>query len=783
MLSPGVFAAPPELPHILVINSYNPEYRWTADQYAGIMEALGTLKREYVVYTEYLDWKRFPDENQIDLVLDLCKEKYPGKKIDVIITTDDRALQFAMDNREKLFSGAPVVFSGVNRTPAGLLTAGRNNVTGVYEDLDIATTMRYAERILGSVDDVYLINEVTESGMGTERLMIEAARRELPDAGIHTLSHKTIEEIEKFVHTLSPRSIVLVGAFFIEKSGKSFNTEILAQRISNASPVPVFTVFYHLFGTGILGGSMLSGTSMGRNAGDAALRILSGVPADSIPPADSGNFITMFDFRAIKKHRIRPSALPAGALFIHKEPPFFVVYRFESGVIFVLFLLMSGFLSALSVLYKKTKHIAFYDQLTGLSNKMTVFKTGDQLLALNERPNTAGLLYIDIDNFKYLNDTFGHEFGDKVLIHLAQVLRGEIGENLRVAHFGGDEFLILVLNSSPKEITAYTDKLLAVLGAQMTIDGREMFLTYSTGLALYPEHALQFSELIQNADTAMHRAKLSGRTQCILYDETMYRALRQRMEIENGLRGAIENGQLSVMYQPQINLLTGRLDGLEALVRWNHPEKGMIPPAEFIPIAEGTGQIEKIGLFVFSSAVRFIKRAELSGHSRFSVSVNVSVKQMNGRNFVDQLIGICADEGVSAGRITIEVTESVLMEAADEIRLKLEKLREAGFRIALDDFGTGYSSLTYLRYLPVNYIKMDKSFIDDMFADDRSKVLTGSIIRICHDLGLQIVAEGVEDSGQMDFLKTMCCDLIQGYYFSKPGDENAVLDQLEHLFL
>jgi len=783
LLALSMLPAATEIPQILVLNSYNIEYSWTEDQYAGIMEALQTLQHEFVVYTEYLDWKRFPNEAHIAQVYNLCKDKYPAKKIDLIITTDDKALEFAIRNRTELFSDAPIVFSGVYRKAVEDLAGEQPNITGVYEDLDIATTLRYAQRIQPDLDSIYLINETTESGQGTERLMVETAHRVVPGVRIETLSDKSIEEMEQTVQTLPSSSIVLIGPFFIETKGRSFNTEVLARRISRASTVPVYTIYQHLFGTGALGGSLLSGKEMGRNAGEMALRILSGEQPDVVRPVGGTNFVTMFDYNAVKRYNIPLSALPAGALFINREPPFFVVYRFESIAILILFLLMTGFLWILGIVYKKTKYIAFYDQLTGLSNKMTVFNTGDKLLALNERPNTAGLLYIDIDNFKYLNDTFGHEFGDKVLISLAATLRGKIGKNVRVAHFGGDEFLVLLLNSGPKEISEYSEDLLSLLGEKMCIDGRELFLTFSTGLALYPEHALQFSELIQNADTAMHRAKLSGKTQLVLYDDTMFHALQLRMEMENGLRGAIERGEMYVMYQPQINLHTGRLDGLEALVRWNHPQKGPVSPADFIPIAEGTGQIEKIGLFVFTSAVRFIKRAESVGHSQFSVSINVSVKQMTGRNFVAQLIGIIEAEGVQAGRITIEVTESVLMEAAGEIRDKLTRLREAGFRIALDDFGTGYSSLTYLRYLPVNYIKMDKSFIDDMFADERSKVLTGSIIQICHDLGLQIVAEGVEMSEQMDFLRQKHCDLIQGYYFSKPGKADDVLEQLELLFL
>ncbi len=783
LLSLPLFADKGESTQILVLNSYNSNFTWTEDQYTGIMEVLQSLPYELVIYAEYLDWKRFPNEAHIAQIYNLCKDKYPEKKIDLILTTDDKALEFAIKNRAELFSNAPIVFSGVYRDAAAILTAGETNITGMYEDLDISTTLRYAMRIQPCADSMYMINEMTESGQGTERLMSETARQEVPGIRIHSLSDKSIEEIEQVVQTLPPTSFLLIGPFYIEKKGRSYNAEVLARRISRASAVPIYTLFAHVFGTGVLGGSLLSGKVMGRSAGNMAVRILAGETTETIPPAGGTSFISVFDYNAVKRHHIPLSALPTEATFINRDTPFFIAYRFESIAILILFLLMSGFLSIVSILYKRTKHIAFYDQLTGLSNKMTVFKTGDKLLALNERPHTAGLLYIDIDNFKYLNDTFGHEFGDKVLIKLAATLREKIGKDVRVAHFGGDEFLVFVLNSSHNEITAYTENLLALLGEKMIIDGRELFLTFSAGLALYPDHALQFSELIQNADTAMHRAKLSGKTQFILYDETMYQALRQRMEIENDLRLAIENGELFVMYQPQINLQTGRLDGLEALVRWNHPHKGLISPNEFIPIAEGTGQIEKIGLFVFTSAVRFIKRAEMTGHLQFSVSINVSVKQMHGKKFVSQLIGICVAEGVSPERITIEVTESVLMEADEEIKDKLTRLREAGFHIALDDFGTGYSSLTYLRYLPVNSIKMDKSFIDDMFADERSRILTSSIIQICHDLGLQIVAEGVEISEQMIFLQEKHCDLIQGYYFSKPVKADDVLEQLERLFL
>ena len=777
-----------EAPNILVINSYNTEYRWTSDQYDGIMQSLALQKSEYRLYTEYLDWKRFPDENQIRLQYEICRQKYLLQKIDVIITTDDRALQFAIDYRDELFSGAPIVFSGVYRESAANFLAGRKGITGVYEDIDPDGTIRQALRANPRVRHAYVISEMTESGRGTEKLILEAFARIAPELPVISLSDMNIEGIESYLALVPEDSMVLLGSYSIERDGRSWATDVFSHRISLASRVPVYTLFTHNFGTGTMGGSMLSGIESGRAAGTLALRILAGERAGDIEPSGQTNFLDAYDFSVMKRFGFKASDFPPHATFINRKASFFAQYRFESFLILATFILMTGFLTALVLQYHSIKRLAFTDRLTGLPNRTALFRHSGKLLADYGSGKKTAVLFMDIDNFKYINDTFGQDFGDRVLLEATALLRSlpghpARGQTVRVARFGGDEFVILLSNVTHAEIEIFAENLHLLFGRKLSLDGRELYLTISSGIAVFPDHSDTVAGLLQNAEAAMHRAKSAGKIQYLFFDESMYLQLERWMDLANGLRTAIENGELEVVYQPQINLRSGRLEGLEALVRWKRPEKGYVSPGEFIPVAESTGQIETIGIFVLETAAAFIKQAAAAGLCDFSVSVNVSVKQMAMKGFTNQLIRVVQTSGISPERLTIEVTESVLMESIADVREKLGILRDAGFQIALDDFGKGYSSLTYLRTLPVHEIKMDKEFIDDMFVDERTRLLTCSIIRICHDLGLRLVAEGVENREQMLFLQSNGCDFIQGYYFSKPGSGEQVIRQLSLNFL
>lgn len=770
-------------PTILIINSYNPEYAWTKNQYDGIMRELENLGREYLVYTEYLDWKRYPSQDNLKLMHDLCKSKYRNKDINLIITTDDAAFRFALDNRGELFSDAPIIFAGVYREIAAEMMKGQSRVTGVYQDLDIDATIRCAIGINPRIDRAYILNELTESGIETEVLTQLALARTLPDVPVYSLSDRSLEEIEAIAPMFDKNSLFIIGSYSIEKNGQTFTIEKLAARISKASSVPVYPLFTHTFGTGTIGGVMISGVLHGSNAGKLAVRFLNGEPFWTLAPIGQSNYVTEFDATVLKRFGVPLWALPKGATVIHRDEPFFLRYKTESIFILAIFLLLIGALQLLILLNRQARDLALTDQLTGLPNRASVLKIAERMIRSTERWNKCGVMFIDIDNFKYINDTFGHETGDKVLLYVSDMLRTILAEDMSLSRFGGDEFLIILENSSYDKIEEFARSLHSTLAQKITIDDAELFLTISTGISVYPDHGLHFGELYKNADAAMYKAKSTGKTRFIFYNESMYQELRKRMEIEASLHSAIANGELSVVYQPQINLATGYLDGVEALIRWNHTKDGPISPAEFIPIAEETGQITTIGLFVLRTVARFIRQSLDSGAREFTVSVNVSVKQLNGDRFLKDLLTIVSEEGIEAKHLALEITESILIESVEEISKTLTLITEAGFSLHLDDFGKGYSSLTYLRRLPVSHIKMDKAFIDDMFEDENSRKFTISIIRICHDLSLKVVAEGVETRDQVHFLLDNGCDSIQGYYFSKPeqGDRIGVL--LDRCFL
>lgn len=769
-------------PKILIIHSYNPEYKWTENQYTGIMEALETLGREYIVYTEYLDWKRFPNEQHIELMRKIFEEKYPGKHIDLIMTTDDRATQFALANRKELFSDAPIVFSGLTRHMAETLVDSAPRITGVYEDLPVDETIRAAVRIHPRIDEIYTINERTESGRETERTMDESFAKLLPGRPIIEMGDLGIEAIETAVSRLGKNDLVIIGSYSIEKNGRTFTTDVLTKRISEASTVPLYTIFTHVFGSGAFGGTMIDGTLHGHQAAILALRYLNGERFSAIKPVGQPSFVTWFDWNAMRRFGISDKVLPKGSMVINRDPPLFTRYRTESfSAIFAL----AGLLVCVAILLvfnRRIRCLAFTDQLTGLPNRTEIYLGADRILSETERGKRSGIMFIDLDNFKYINDTFGHETGDKILVYVAGILRENAESGMKVARFGGDEFLVFMKNVTPDKVEETAKKMHEAITKGTVIDEKEIFLTVSSGLALYPEHGRKFTELFKHADTAMNHAKSEGKTRYKFYDNAMSEELRRWMFLENGLHSAIENGEIYVVYQPQISLASGMLEGLEILVRWKHPTDGMIPPNEFIPVAENSGQIGKIGSFVLRAAANFVKRTQDMGYTGFTVSVNVSVRQLSADRYYEELLAILAEEGIEPNRIAIEITESIFMESFERSVELLGKMKAAGFRISLDDFGKGYSSLAYLRKLPITSVKMDKDFIDDMFSDDRSLDLTRAIIDICHTLSLKVVAEGVETERQTQFLHENNCDYIQGYYFSKPETTEKVLAMLETQF-
>ena len=415
-------------------------------------------------------------------------------------------------------------------------------------------------------------------------------------------------------------------------------------------------------------------------------------------------------------------------------------------------------------------HLAFHDVLTGLPNRVLLLDRMQQSMAQATRQQERrGIVFVDLDQFKSVNDSLGHDAGDALLKEVAQRLQGALRESDTVARVGGDEFVVL-LNSdaSRDDCTAAAQKLIDSLASPMQLCGAAVPLAASLGIACFPDHANTPDELLKCADMAMYEAKASGRGYFRFFEPEMANAFEQRLQLENDLRRAIAEGELQLFYQPKVSLLTGALSGVEALVRWRHPVCGLVPPNDFIPLAEASGLIAPLGDWVLEEACRQSAAWRAQGLGAVKIAVNISACQMQREGFVERFSTLTHKHGVPASDLEVELTESVIMADPGESARLFSALRGIGVLIAMDDFGTGYSSLSHLRQLPIDVLKIDRSFVMNADQDESAAKIVKMIIGLAETLKLAVVAEGVETESQAEFLRACGCSTAQGYLFAKP---------------
>ncbi len=918
-----------DIPTVVVIHSYNVEYRWTSDIHQGIVDRLASLKKPYLICTEFLDWKRNPDPGLMARELSLISYKYRGKRVDLVITSDDKALELVCKNRQDLFPQAPIVFTGVYQEALAGLTEGQDNITGVFEDQDVAGTILYALQMRGDAKTAYVVSDYNESGQAVEARLKAALASLAPSVSIRSLSELSINEIESVLSHTSKEDMVFIGSYSIDRDGTTYTGETLIARVAAAANTPVFVLNTHHLGTGAIGGHLISPYLLGSKAGELAIRILSGDKASSIKPIESGIHTPLFDAKVAERFGI--TNFPPRARFLNRTESPVNLYRTEIVAAAAIIILLLALIQVLAIAVGKTRKLAkavalrnealaqandriaeseerfrlssigshdalwdfdyardafflsdrwyemtgysrerfsgadfegtihpqdrklftaaikahergerdhineelrvrcatgswkwirvrgksgrvengaitrlagsitdidavkksraeieslaFYDQLTSLPNRAKAAELAEQAIRLVGEGKTCSLILIDIDDFKTVNDTYGHEIGDKIILFMAKELSSLCDENIAVSRIGGDEFTVFAALTSADATERLAKLAVRLVSRKIEIDGRFHYPTASAGIALYPDHGKHFIELLGKADAALAIAKKAGKGCVHIFNDAIQRKLIARRQLEAGLRGAIENKELSTAFQPQMDVQTGRISGFEALARWNSDSYGPVSPAEFIPLAEETGMVDRIGMFVLSSALDFIKRADLMGRHDFSVSVNVSPMQLLDDNFVPRVLRMIDEAHVSANRVSLEITESVLIVGLEETVAKLNRIRQSGIKISLDDFGKGYSSLLYLKELPIDCVKIDKAFVDDILSEEKTKVLARNIVTIAHQLGFTVVAEGVETGDQLEYLKDCECDSIQGYFFSKPKTRDDALSQLGQMDL
>ena len=427
---------------------------------------------------------------------------------------------------------------------------------------------------------------------------------------------------------------------------------------------------------------------------------------------------------------------------------------------------------------ERIQHQATHDSLTGLPNRYLLEDRLRHAINYAERYHTRlAVAFLDLDQFKHINDSQGHDIGDQLLLTIAERLQALLRDSDTVVRLGGDEFIILLSSVfKTEDITHTMQRVLAAISTPVILNGLEFNITCSIGISIYPEDGTKASVLLKNADTAMYKAKESGKNNFQYFTRKLNSILIEKMEIERKLRSAIKQEELLLYYQPKLTLADNRIDGAEALIRWMPEPGNMISPARFIPVAEDTGLIEDIGIWVLNTACKQSHVFKQAFGRPLTVSVNISPRQFKHKGLAQRIASILEETGVDPNCIELEITESTLAEDIHSFIDTLHDLKAIGVQLAIDDFGTGYSSMTYLKDFPVDRLKIDQGFVYNLEDVPRNEAILKAIVTLGHNLGLKVIAEGVETQFQRDFLYSIGCDEMQGYFFSTPIPANQFLD-------
>lgn len=802
--------------NILILNSYHASFSWTLDQTIGIMNELKACGKNVSISVEFMDWKIYSTQTNWDNLYEQYKYKYENKPLDLIITTDDIALDFALEYRNEIFSNAPIVFSGVNTEGIKNLVESKSNVTGVAEEIDPLLTLSFASQVNPLMDEVYLLYDNSESGLSTGQLMNETIMSFNPNIKITNWNNLSFDEILANIQQLDKNSIIYITTYFYDINKVLYDFDYVISEISSLSDVPVYGLYDFALGNGIIGGKMLSGRIQGENAAKIALRILSGKAPDDIPILYTNTTNTAFDYNQLSRFDIPLHMLPEDSEVINNPFSFYQTYKTlvlgVSGIfililIFVLILLIQinklkrmktnlnkkneelvasdkktreqyeeivTINEKIRLSDEKLKHQAYHDALTGLPNKLSLYEY------MSTADTTVGkaVFFIDIDNFKFINDTLGHSYGDTLLVKISDIINTLVQNVGTLYRISGDEFIVLYENiNNISNAETFAKNLLHDYTKKYDDTTVDIHVSFSIGIAISPFHGVHIEELIKHADIAMYNAKKQGKNRYCLYDETLKEIFMERMTIEKYLQKALDNNEFELYFQPQLDIKENKIIGLEALLRWNSPELGFVSPQKIIEVAEETHFIIPLGQWILLKACEFLKSTKEKGFPGLRVSINISILQLFQDNFVNLVLQTLKTNNLSPEDIELEITETILMESFDEIKEKLLLLRNKNINIALDDFGKGYSSLSYLKQLPITTMKIDKSFIDDIIgADDE---FLSYVIALGKELGMRVVAEGVEQENQLAYLKQNNCDIIQGYLFCRPKPTENILEFLK----
>jgi len=799
--------------HVIIINSYHEGLDWTDNQTKAIIESFKAEGDETVIHVEYLDWKRYPNQEHLIRQYELMKYRYSQEKIDIIIATDDIGMQFAIDYRDEIFGDIPIVFTAVFEESAKQRMKGVDNITGIYEDIDAVGTIEAIMTIHPDLEHIYIVIESTTSGQDVSNQVSEAIEQVGKDITYDELIELSFDEVlnvltnteeedkeEDNKFSFKENSVVFIGAYSRDGTGKLRTGISAIEKLAEVIDIPMYTTYEYLVGDGIVGGSLISGTIQGEVGARIAKRILNGEDINAIEIGKEKITYLGFDYNCMKANNIDVRDLPEGSIVINRVESVFETYLMEIIIVSLIVIISFIFIFILVInivgrrkaeLEQQAKHeelikqqertyyLAYNDYLTDLPNRLQIEKHSTELMRKSVIDHTKVLLvFIDLDNFNYINTTHGHMVGDILLSDLAKRCKIFLGGQGTMGRVGGDEFVCLKSIDDDFDYDKFIRGLLTLFEEIVYISDQEVNVSASMGYAVYPDDGDNYGDLLIRADIAMYKMKESGKAKASRFDVLMNKEMTDKIILTNELKQALQKEEFNLVYQPQYNYITKEVVGYEALLRWSNETLGFVSPNIFIPLAESTGSIVELGYWIIREATQFVKHMELT-ESKIKVSINISVVQLLRSDFVKQIQQILNEYEIDASSLEFEITESVMIESFDAINQHLKLLTEMGIAIVLDDFGTGYSSLTYLKKLPISTLKIDKTFIDDIIIEGEDHFFTSSIIDIAHRLGFRVVAEGVEEQLQIDYLRNCKCEIIQGYWFSKPLSADDALSLLK----
>lgn len=813
LLLPPIYAE--HTPDVLILNSYHRGLKWSDSTIEGAQKKLGELSPAPRIRVEYMDWKHHPSKENFRLLKEYYAYKYINHPFDVIIANDDAAFEFALLYKKELFGDPPLVFTGVSEDNLTLYSPLPPDVTGVIEKADASGTIHLASQLFPDLKNLYVVYDSTESGLSMGKEAIKELSESHPWIRLIPSEGKPLPVILEEINALPPQNSAVLLTVFYGTSGDEIGFESFAKSLAQKINKPLFVLYDFNLGTGALGGKVYSGKRVGERAAKLTEAILQGTPPSKLPLQSEGALESVVDYKAAKRFGLEGINLPKETRWMGKPPSLLETHAklvYATLAILVWLAILALFLAyhlrkthlfnqelerkneeleqlndeitaseeeleaqyeELSATYedllkaqKRLDFMAYHDTLTGLNNRAALSL---ELHRFETHRTPYALILMDADNFKQVNDTLGHQFGDQVIIAATQRLASIGFEGVKLFRVSGDEFIALLPHAQNEEVKRFAKEVIQAFSKPLIVEGHLVYFAFSLGSALCPQDGVRKDEILTKADVAMYHSKTHQKGTLTLFEDHLLERIRQKQRLEKHLKGALERGEFTLHYQPQLHLPSGTLWGFEALLRWNNPELGPIPPDCFIPILEENHQIIQVGTWVLDEACAFAASLPLGTEERPScVCVNISSHQLFHNDFEEIVLSTLKRHQLPPERLEIEITESVFIDSLGLAKEKLERLRSEGIRVALDDFGTGYSSLSYLQALPITTLKIDKSFIDEIPSQSIQQGIISAIISIGKLMNLEIVAEGVETKEQLDHLALHFCDRIQGYLYAKP---------------